>query len=166
MTLYEEWTNKSQGEQGFSAEAFWKTYLPREQVIYEYLLDNKQNKIKTTISEFAKTHNMQEFEVVGFFDGISEALNEEISMEDAKSDTEIEISFEFESLLKKMVEYKAEHLYTLKSWENIFDLDKQKSLIKEQKLSTTVVKDKKISRNDPCPCDSGKKYKKCCGLND
>lgn len=22
--------------------------------------------------------------------------------------------------------------------------------------------DKKISRNDPCPCGSGKKYKKCC----
>ena len=22
---------------------------------------------------------------------------------------------------------------------------------------------KKIKRNDPCPCNSGKKYKKCCG---
>ena len=22
---------------------------------------------------------------------------------------------------------------------------------------------KKISRNEPCPCGSGKKYKKCCG---
>lgn len=27
----------------------------------------------------------------------------------------------------------------------------------------TVVKGKKIGRNDPCPCGSGKKYKKCCG---
>ncbi len=25
---------------------------------------------------------------------------------------------------------------------------------------------KKIGRNDPCPCGSGKKYKKCCGVND
>jgi hypothetical protein len=24
----------------------------------------------------------------------------------------------------------------------------------------------KISRNDPCPCGSGKKYKKCCGLKE
>ena len=24
---------------------------------------------------------------------------------------------------------------------------------------------KKIGRNDPCPCGSGKKYKKCCGQN-
>ena len=23
---------------------------------------------------------------------------------------------------------------------------------------------KKVGRNDPCPCKSGKKYKKCCGL--
>ncbi|MQK95709.1 SEC-C metal-binding domain-containing protein, partial [Escherichia coli] len=26
-------------------------------------------------------------------------------------------------------------------------------------------KQKKIGRNDPCPCGSGKKYKKCCGRN-
>ena len=25
------------------------------------------------------------------------------------------------------------------------------------------VKDKKVYPNDPCPCGSGKKYKKCCG---
>ena len=23
--------------------------------------------------------------------------------------------------------------------------------------------EKKVGRNDPCPCSSGKKYKKCCG---
>jgi uncharacterized protein YecA (UPF0149 family) len=22
-----------------------------------------------------------------------------------------------------------------------------------------------VGRNDPCPCGSGKKYKKCCGSN-
>ncbi len=30
---------------------------------------------------------------------------------------------------------------------------------------TTIKKDKKIGRNDPCPCGSGKKYKKCCGMD-
>jgi len=30
----------------------------------------------------------------------------------------------------------------------------------------TVTKGKKIGRNDPCPCGSGKKYKKCCGVNE
>jgi len=27
----------------------------------------------------------------------------------------------------------------------------------------TIVSDKKVGRNEPCPCGSGKKYKKCCG---
>ena len=27
------------------------------------------------------------------------------------------------------------------------------------------VRQGKVGRNDPCPCGSGKKYKKCCGLN-
>lgn len=29
--------------------------------------------------------------------------------------------------------------------------------------STVVNKDKKVGRNDPCPCGSGRKYKNCCG---
>jgi SWIM/SEC-C metal-binding protein len=28
---------------------------------------------------------------------------------------------------------------------------------------TTRIADKKVGRNEPCPCGSGKKYKKCCG---
>ena len=30
---------------------------------------------------------------------------------------------------------------------------------------STPVRKQKVGRNDPCPCGSGKKYKKCCGLN-
>ena len=29
-----------------------------------------------------------------------------------------------------------------------------------------VKKGEKVGRNDPCPCGSGKKYKKCCGVNE
>ena len=32
----------------------------------------------------------------------------------------------------------------------------------DRKVNITIVKDKKIGRNEPCPCGSGKKYKKCC----
>lgn len=34
--------------------------------------------------------------------------------------------------------------------------------IEEKKLAPIVNKDR-VGRNDPCPCGSGKKYKKCCG---
>ena len=41
--------------------------------------------------------------------------------------------------------------------ENTSDLD-----ILQNKLATAV-STKMANRNDPCPCKSGKKYKKCCG---
>ena len=44
-----------------------------------------------------------------------------------------------------------------------FTEEELKKFYKEQKESTTIRKPKKIGRNDPCPCGSGKKYKKCCG---
>ena len=39
--------------------------------------------------------------------------------------------------------------------------------IREQEFGPVkqVVKEKEPGRNDPCPCGSGKKYKKCCGAN-
>lgn len=36
----------------------------------------------------------------------------------------------------------------------------------EDNIQITFVRDEpKVGRNDPCPCGSGKKYKKCCGAN-
>ena len=33
----------------------------------------------------------------------------------------------------------------------------------EQKVKQIKLEQPKVGRNDPCPCGSGKKYKKCCG---
>ena len=36
--------------------------------------------------------------------------------------------------------------------------------VQERLVATTITRDQpKIGRNDPCPCGSGKKFKKCCG---
>ena len=45
----------------------------------------------------------------------------------------------------------------------IFTKEKLDELYKKEKTSRTLVKPPKVGRNDPCPCGSGKKYKKCCG---
>lgn len=45
---------------------------------------------------------------------------------------------------------------------HIFDQDKY-DLPKSGYLSPEPIKTDKIERNAPCPCGSGKKYKKCCG---
>ena len=36
----------------------------------------------------------------------------------------------------------------------------------EKPKKKPIVKKNKVGRNDPCPCGSGKKYKKCCGMNE
>jgi len=33
----------------------------------------------------------------------------------------------------------------------------------EEEKKNQPIKTEKVGRNDPCPCGSGKKYKKCCG---
>jgi len=165
-SLYEEWISTSRGQDGLPAEKYWKAYMPREQEIYASFLGKKENTIKTTVADFAKEHELQTFEAVGFFDGISEALDSEIDVENMEEDTAVDVSFKFENLFKKMVEYKAKHLYLMPAWNDVIEPDRQKELVKEQQKSGIVVKDKKIGRNDPCPCASGKKYKKCCGLDD
>ena len=68
-----------------------------------------------------------------------------------------------EKLYYNMVGAKAEWLYKLPQWDSILTEEKRKELYKAQKASTTIVKGPKVGRNDPCPCGSGKKYKKCCG---
>ena len=80
-------------------------------------------------------------------------------------ETVVSLAFDKELLYKNMVKAGAEWLYGLPQWEDIFDEEKRKALYKEQKMSRTVIKGKKIGRNDPCPCGSGKKYKQCCGRN-
>lgn len=35
--------------------------------------------------------------------------------------------------------------------------------VANRKPKTVVRKERKVGRNEPCPCGSGKKYKKCCG---
>ncbi len=69
--------------------------------------------------------------------------------------------FDKELLYKNMVDAKADWLYELPMWDEIFDAETKKALYLEQKKSGTVIVGKKIGRNEPCPCGSGKKYKHC-----
>ena len=40
---------------------------------------------------------------------------------------------------------------------------KQKKKKKDEGIKRAPKKSEKVSRNSPCPCGSGKKYKQCCG---
>jgi len=43
------------------------------------------------------------------------------------------------------------------------DLEAEEQLLAETEKVEPIKADAKPGRNDPCPCGSGKKYKKCCG---
>ena len=164
MGIYEKWLETAYDQRGGLVETVWSVHLPLEQAVYEKMLSTKNNAIKGKFGDLATEYGMSHESMVGFLDGISGALDKPLDMDEVTEDTEIDVKVDFETLYKKMVEYKAEHLVDLPEWDNIFPADERKRMFIEQKKSGTVVVEQKIGRNDPCVCNSGKKYKKCCGV--
>ena len=136
-----------------------------EKGVYEKLLENPDEVVEGTVKELAEKYNLSVMEMTGFLDGINESLIEENPIEEMEEDTKVSLAFDKEKLYKNMVDAKADWLYELPQWEKIYDADTRHRLYLEQKKSGTIVKEQKIYPNDPCPCGSGKKYKKCCGRN-
>ena len=163
----DKWRAKAYDEQADKAslQKLWIEYFQKEKEIYQQLLKNPDEEVKGTVKELADKYSVDVMTMTGFLDGINESLKVENPIETMEEDTEVSLGFDKELLYKNMVAAEADWLYNLEEWNTIFDEDKKKALYKEQKSSTTVVKGNKIYPNDPCPCGSGKKYKKCCGKN-
>lgn len=167
MALLNTWRDRAYDEsmdQG-TLQRFWAIYFDKETAIYKELLQNPDVVVKGTVKELAEKFGVDIMTMTGFLDGINDSLKEANPIETMEEDTEVQLGFDKELLYKNMVAAQAEWLYELEEWDAIFDKDKQKELYKEQKSSTTIVKETKAYPNDPCPCGSGKKYKKCCGKN-
>ena len=141
----------------------WDDYFLQEKRVYIELLKNPGEDIKGTVRELAEKYQMSIMYMTGFLDGINESLKEANPIEEMEEDTEVNLGFDKALLYKNMVAAEADWLYNLEEWKEIFDEETRKRLYKEQKSSTTVIKGAKVYPNDPCPCGSGKKYKKCCG---
>jgi len=165
MSIYDNWLEMAYTADGDTNKHLWAKYLPLEQAVYEELLSTKTNMITGTVAELAERFNMPVEYVCGFIDGVNECLNEQIEVKKLEEDSLVTISFEFDRLYKKMVDYKADHLYNLPQWDNVIDAALRRDLFYEQKASGTVIKEAQPGRNDQCPCNSGKKYKKCCGAD-
>lgn len=165
MSLLQTWRDKAydQNADKGALQRFWQNYFLIEKGIYEQLLTNPDEEVKGTVKELADKYKIDVFTMTGFLDGINDSLKVPNPIEEMEEDTEVSLAFDKELLYKNMVDAKAEWLYELPMWDEIFTPEKKKELYLEQKKSGTVVKPKKIFPNDPCPCGSGKKYKKCCG---
>ena len=168
MTLLENWRNLAYGDglDDKKKEELWSGYFTIEKGIYEQILANPTEVVEGTVKELAEKYDTEVMIMTGFLDGINESLKGyENPIETMDEDTKVKIEIDPEKLYYNMVEAKAEWLYTLPQWDSILSDEKRKELYKQQKASGTIRKEKKIFPNDPCPCGSGKKYKKCCGKN-
>jgi len=164
MSLYENWVQSSYDAQGNTIKRVWDVYLPLEQKIYENMLATKNPVIEGVLGELADKHGMTPEFFTGFLDGISGALSPEPEMEELDEESTVSFTVDFEALYRRMVDFKAQHLLDLPEWDNVYDAKERERLFKEQRAAKTVVREgDKIGRNDPCPCNSGKKFKKCCG---
>ncbi len=167
MALLKKWRDMAYSETANKGDLqrFWTSYFQKEKEIYEDLLKNPDEEVKGTVKELAEKYNVDIMTMTGFLDGIDDSLKEANPIEEMEEDTVVSLAFDKALLYKNMVAASADWLYELPEWEAIFDEETRKALYKEQKSSTTVVKPDKVYPNDPCPCGSGKKYKKCCGKN-
>lgn len=167
MALLEQWRSKAYDETANKNEQqkLWTAYFQEERDIYAELLKNPDEVVEGTVKELAEKYGVSLMTMVGFLDGINDSLVNQNPIEEMEEDTKVNLGFDKELLYKNMVGAGADWLYELEEWNNIFDEAKRKELYREQKSSTTIVKGDKIYPNDPCPCGSGKKYKKCCGKN-
>ena len=165
MSLMQQWedmvsvfNNDAKAQQKFLTD-----YYLQEKGVYEKLLEEPVEVISGTVQELADKFEMDVVLFGGFLDGINESLKQPNPVDTIEADSQVTIDIDLEKLYYNMVAAKAEWLYELPQWNKLLDEDKRKELYKAQKRSMIVVKGKKIGRNDPCPCGSGKKYKFCCG---
>jgi preprotein translocase subunit SecA len=166
MSLYTSWTDtvvnyvKHKGE-----AAFWKEYGALETNVYTDILGNYKTPLKGSVKELAEKYATTPEFFMGFVDGINDSLKTNLDLENLDADQEIVFDVDLEKLYFNMVDAKADYLYNLPQWNAILSDEKRKEITAEWRKSKVIVNEVKVGRNDACPCGSGKKYKKCCGLN-
>ena len=163
MSLYENWRQlvDNQSEENF--DEFWDEYSAAEIKIYSDILANSGENTSGSFNELVTKYGVSETLFMGFLDGVNSSLTESLNLETMETSTDIILSVDFEKLYFNMLAANADHLYTLTEWGTVLDENKREEIAKAYKKSKTLVKGNVPGRNDPCPCGSGKKYKKCCG---
>lgn len=165
MSLYNDWQELANAPKNDKElREFWDGYFAIETEAYKKILGDTSVRYEGKICDLAPTFDMSETLFIGFLDGINTSLNAELDIEGLEPDSEIALDINYEKLYFNMHEAKAEWLYNLKQWDGVLSDEVRKRITKEYRVSKQFVnRDPKVGPNDPCPCGSGKKYKKCCG---
>ena len=165
MSLFAEWKDLMENQTEETFEEFWKEYSETETKIYKHILSNHEEHLTGTVAELVEKFQVNKVIFMGFLDGINSSLNTPNDLDSVDDNFMVDLDIDFEKLYFNMLDAEADYLYTLKEWEQVLPEEKIISIIKDYKKSKIVHVEKKPGRNDPCPCGSSKKYKKCCGKN-
>ena len=143
IQLIEEYPDNAWGYIGYS-DQYW---LEKDNKNYEKAL-------KILNEAYNRSTLDESDDIVERLTGLHIAIKEkelEEYLKKKKSDEKRPIVPEYSTLYQELLE-KRRRITTKLERKNIYKNNGQ-----------TIVKGRKIGRNEPCPCGSGKKYKKCCG---
>lgn len=163
MSLYQDWVQAYEELTSETVQDFWNRYADAEKRIYTTILSDPDTPFSGTIQTKTEELDVDPVLFMGFLDGINDSLREPLDVESMEPGSSFRLDIDFEKLYYNMHKAEADHLYSIPEWENVLSEEQRGEIAKSYKRSKTVVKEIRIGRNDPCPCGSGKKYKKCCG---
>ena len=161
MSLFSEWQKRLENQEGESQE-FFENYLKKEKEAYQRILGTEDASLSGKLSDLAEFYAMDTLTFIGFLDGISTSLDTELDLDSLTEASDVTLDINKEKLYYNMLNAKADWLYGLEEW-NSHLTNEQKAEIKKHFHEDNRAVSSKVGRNDPCPCGSGKKYKKCCG---
>ena len=135
MALLQDWRDVaySQETDKKQLQKFWSDYFLTEKGIYEQLLANPDEAVSGTVKELAEKYEIPLMKMVGFLDGINDSLKKPNPIEEMTEDTVVSLDFDNELLYKNMVDARADWLYELPAWNNIFDAKKKERAVSGSK---------------------------------
>lgn len=164
MALYADWLALCEQPRSEAAQQeYWNTYFAAETENYRRILASGQTVYDGTLDELAASFSMEPVVFCGFLDGMNTSLKQPLELEELTGESALHLEIDLEKLYYNMLAAKASWLYGLPEWDGRLSAERRHEITKEYRSAQTFVKEKTVGRNDPCPCGSGKKYKKCCG---
>ncbi len=173
MSYYKTWMDRSENAVNQQVYVqYINLYYAMEKKAYEKILaaypDNSELlNGKAASMASALGFNKDSMDIfLGFLDGIKSSLKngDDLDLESVDDDTDISLDIDYEKLYYNMRDAKAQWLFKLPAWKSILSQAQMAEITREYR-EANIAHATNIGRNDPCPCGSGKKYKKCCGKN-
>ncbi|MBP5261719.1 MAG: SEC-C domain-containing protein [Clostridiales bacterium] len=173
MSYYSTWMDRSENAVNQQIYVqYINLYYAMEKKAYEEILakyPDNADLLNGKASEMAHKlgFNKDTMDIfLGFLDGIKSSLKngDALDLEAVEDDTEISLDIDYEKLYYNMRDAKAQWLFKLPAWKSILTGEQMAEITREYR-DANIAHATNIGRNDPCPCGSGKKYKKCCGKN-